>query len=205
MGLDAPTRQQLVTEGISDPSHLERFHGSLKKTVLRNLRKPSGMVPDPANPGGPQIPERPFPLGATSEDRLEKAGALVRYYNCCGRDLTNPANMRWPVIQAFTDDWLDERDLTQESTTINKSEEESAMPQLPIISKLLPIMQWTIAMEKYLPDVIGIQDVPLAYVIRADDPPVHLPALFLPNLPYHTAKRMAPAEQNSLPLLLIPM
>eukprot|EP00980_Cylindrotheca_fusiformis_P023217 scaffold10233_cov73-Cylindrotheca_fusiformis.AAC.1 len=90
--------------------------------------------------------------------------------------------MRWPVIQAFTDDWLDERDLTQESTTINKSE-ESAMPQLPIISKLLPIMQWTIAMEKYLPDVIGIRDVPLAYVIRADDPPVHLPAL-LPNLPY---------------------
>jgi hypothetical protein len=41
-------------------------------------------------------------------------------------------------------------------------------PDVPMISKALPIIKWTEAFRDYLHQVIGVRTIPLAYVIRPE-------------------------------------
>ena len=164
MGIPQATVTQLQVEGISTIPDLADFDKETLQQVADNLRKPGGRVPDP-NPGaaaGATIPTPPFVFGAKSQHRLTVACELVRYYNTVGRDMTS-GNMRWThVMKNFEAQWK-----------ALKTRKDSDDPDVPKISKALPIIKWTEAFQDYLHRLIGVRTIPLAYVIRHEvDVPV---------------------------------
>ena len=168
MGIPQATVTQLQVEGITTLSDLADFDKDTLQQVADNLRKPGGRIPDPT-PGaapGATIPTPSFVFGAKSQHRLSVACELVRYYNTVGRDMT-ANNMRWTqVMKNFESQWK-----------ALKSRKEGDEPEIPKISKALPIMKWTEAFQDYLNRVIGVRTIPLAYVTRQDmDVPVVPPA-----------------------------
>ena len=160
MGVQHATVVQLALEGIQTVDDLADFDKEALQQLADNLCRPGGRVPnpDPGAAAGSTIPTPAFVFGAKSQKRLGIACELVRYYNTVGRDLT-AANMRWNnVIKNFE---------IQEDT-----------PDVPKISKALPIIKWTEAFQDHLHSVIGVRMTPLAYVTRQDeDVPVVAPPL----------------------------
>jgi hypothetical protein len=155
MGLTNETVNKLVEEGIDDPDNLSDFDKDMLKQVAENLRKPGGRIPnpDPNAPAGSTIETPPFPFGAKSQKRMLEAGELIRFYKTIGRQLT-PGNIRYdPVMKDFTEQWkaLEQR----------KKDED---PEVPKISKALPIIKWTEAFDDFLSRKVGARTIPLAYV-----------------------------------------
>jgi hypothetical protein len=131
--------------------------------VAENLRKPGGRIPnpDPNAPAGSTIERPPFTFGAKSQKRLLEAAELIRFYNTVGRTLT-PANLQYnTVIKDFTEQWK-----------ALKTRKEGEDPEVPVISKALPIIKWTEAFDDFLNRAVGARTIPLAYVSRElVDPP----------------------------------
>jgi hypothetical protein len=127
--------------------------------IAANLRRPAGRIDDP-NPGaaaGATIPTPPFVFGAKSQQRLITATELVRYYDTVGRN-TTAGNLQWTsVMKHFSEQWKALKD--------KKGGDE---PEVPKITKALPIIKWTEAFVDYTHRVIGVRSVPLAYVIRLE-------------------------------------
>ena len=87
--------------------------------------------------------------------RLEVACNLIRFYDTIGRPLT-AANVQWnPIMSRFGEIW--------KSIVKRKKADE---PEVPTISKALPVMRWTEAFRDHLHRCIGSRHIPLAYVIR---------------------------------------
>ena len=87
--------------------------------------------------------------------RLTAATKLVRYYAMVGHPLT-PANMAWnTVMRNFNEQWK-----------ALKERKENENPDVPKITKALPVIKWTEAFTDYLSRAIGVRMIPLAYVIR---------------------------------------
>ena len=169
MGIPHVTVLQLQLEGISTVDDLADFDKDSLQQLADNLRRPGGRVPDP-NPNaapGATIPTPPFVFGAKSQKRLLVACNLVRYYDTVGRPLS-AANLQWnTVMKNFEIQWKALKD--------RKDAEE---PDVPKISKALPVIKWTEAFRDFLHRVIGVRMIPLAYVIRTDVVPVGVvPAL----------------------------
>ena len=106
-------------------------------------------------------------FGAKSQKCLGIACELVRYYNTVGPDLT-VASMRWNnVIKNFEIQWK-----------ALKTKKDEDTPEVPRISKSLPIIKWTEAFQDHLHRVIGDRMIPLAYIIRTnEDVPAVAPPL----------------------------
>ena len=169
MGIPHETVIQLQQEGISTVADLADFDEDSLKQLADNLRRPGGRAPDP-NPGaapGATIPTPPFAFGAKSQKRLLVACNLVRHYNTVGRMIT-AANMQWnTVMRNFEIQWK-----------ALKDRKDADEPDIPKITKALPVVKWTEAFEDYLSRVVGVRTIPLACVIRADDAvPAAAPAL----------------------------
>ena len=95
--------------------------------------------PDPGAAVGETIPTPAFVFGAKSQKRLGIACELVRYYNTVGCDLT-VASMHWNnVIKNFEIQWK-----------ALKAKKEEDTPEVPKISKSLPIIKWTEAFQDHL-------------------------------------------------------
>ena len=98
-----------------------------------------------------------FTYGAKSQKRLSVACDLIRYYQTVGRDFT-AANIQWnQVMSNFEIQWK----------ALNERKDED-YPDVPKITKALPIIKWTEAFQDFLNRVIGARMIPLAYVIRID-------------------------------------
>ena len=160
MGVQHATVVQLALEGIQTVDDLADFDKEVLQQLADNLRRPGGRVPnpDPGAAAGSTIPTPAFVFGAKSQKRLGIACELVRYYNTVSRDLT-AANMRWNnVIKNFEIQW--------KALKIKRDEDT---PDVPKISKALPIIKWTEAFQDHLHRVIGVRMIPLAYVTRQDE------------------------------------
>ena len=157
MGIPQATVDQLVHEGIATVSDLSDFDEKSLGQVAETLRKPGGRVPDP-NPGaapGATIPTPAFVFGAKSQRRLLVAMDLIKYYKTTGRDLT-AANIQWDtVMHNFAIQWK-----------ALKDKKEDDIPDIPKITKALPVMKWTEAFKDFLSRVIGVRTIPLSYIIR---------------------------------------
>ena len=167
MGIPHATVVQLQVEGISTILDLADFDSETLKQLAENLRKPAGRIPDP-NPGaapGATIPTPPFTFGAKSQHRLGVACELVRFYETVGRD-PSAGNMRWThVVKNFEVQWK-----------ALKDRKDGDDPEVPKITKALPIIKWTEAFHDYANRVIGARMIPLSYVIRPEvDVPVVAP------------------------------
>ena len=169
MGIPHSTVIQLQVEGITGIQDLADFDKDTSQQLADNLRKPAGRIPDPNPTGaaGAMIPTPSFVFGAKSQHRISVACEIVRYCNAVGHDITT-ANVRWTqVIKNFEDQWK-----------ALKGHKEDDKPDIPKISKSLPIIKWTEAFQDFLHRVIGVRMIPPAYVTRAvEDVPVVVPAL----------------------------
>ncbi len=159
MGIPHETVVQLQAEGIAGVEDLTDFDKETIEQIASNLRRPAGRVPDP-NPGaaaGATMVTPPFVFGAKSQQRLTHATNIIRYYEAVGRAPTAP-NLQWmPTMKNFSE---------QYKALENKKGGEE--PEVPKITKALPIIKWTEAFRDYLHRRIGARTIPLAYVIRND-------------------------------------
>ena len=152
MGIPHKTMVQLQHEGVQSVADLADFDKDSLQQLTDNLRKPRGRIPDP-NPNadaGATIPTPAFIYQAKSQKRLAVACNLIRYYQTVGRDLT-ASNIQWnQVMSNFEIQWkaLKER----------KDEDD---PEVPYISKALPIIKWTEAFQDFLNRVIGVRMIHL--------------------------------------------
>ena len=69
-------------------------------------------------------------------------------------------------------------------------------PDVPMISKALPIIKWTEAFRDYLHRIIGVRTIPLAYVIRpeATIPPIGAQAAGTAGTPHSVQHEAIDAE-----------
>ena len=153
----------LMQEGITTVEDLEEFNDDDLKAVRDNLKKPSGTVPDP-NDNNLRIPAPAYVIGAKSFKRIKIAAAAVRYYTTIGRTLT-ATNMRFiPVLKNFGEQW---------EAIVEKSSDDA--PDIPKITRALPIVKWTESFEDFLHQAIGSRYIALSYLIRdnvvPEDPP----------------------------------
>jgi hypothetical protein len=159
MGIPHATVVQLQQEGITMVEDLVDVDKDTIEQIAANLRRPGGRVPDPALGAAVNatIPTPPFVLGAKSQQRLIHAAKCVRFYVTVGRPLT-AACLQWtPVMKNFSEQWKALED--------KRAGDE---PEVPKISKLLPIIKWTESFRDYLHRVVGVRMIPLAYVIRPE-------------------------------------
>ena len=92
-----------------------------------------------------------FTYGAKSQKILTVACDLVTYYQTVGRDLTS-ANIQWnQVMSNFEIQWKALKD--------RKDEDD---PDVPTITKALPIIKWTETFQDFLHRVIGARMIPQA-------------------------------------------
>ena len=147
---------QLQLEGIQSVADLADFENDSIQQLAGNLRKPGGRIPDP-DPNasaGATIPMPPFTYEAKSQKRLTVACDLIKYYQTVGRDLT-ATNIQWnQVMSNFDIQW--------EALKERKDEDD---PDVPKITKALPIIKWTEAFQDFPNRVIGARMIALTYVI----------------------------------------
>ena len=155
MGIPHETMVQMQLEGIQTVADLADFEKQSLQQLADNLGKPGGRIPDPntnAAPGA-TIPMPAFTYAAKSQKRLTVACDQVRFYQTVGRDLT-AANIQWNQVMSNLEiQWKALKD--------RKDEDD---PDVPKISKALPIIKWTEAFQDFLNRVIGARMIWLAYV-----------------------------------------
>ena len=152
LALSNEARAALEIEGIVAPDDLAEFRKTHWAQVVTNLKYPAG-IPDPNNPGA-FLRAQTVALGARSLGRLRLASKAARYYESIGRDLT-PANMHVTnTLKYFDMQWASLR------------ERQSVSPDVPKITRSLPVMQWSESIQDFWGTVIGIRNAPLTYVIR---------------------------------------
>ena len=156
LGIPHETLVQIQREGIQAVADLADFEKQELQQLADNLRKPGGRIPDPnlnAAPGA-TIPIPAFTYGAKSQKRLTVACDLVGFYQTVGRDLT-AANIQWnQVMSSFEIQWK-----------ALKYRKDGGDPDVPTITKALPIIKWTEVSQDFLHRVIGARTIPLAYVV----------------------------------------
>ena len=145
--------EALSHEGIDELEDLVDFDDNAIKMVAGNMRKPVGDMEDPDNPVD-CILITPKHLGAKAVLRLQAAAKLFTFYEDIGRDLT-VANVTWKVIKAFK----------IENDAFKRRAKDDDEPDVPKISKSLPILKWTVLFEDFLHRVLGVRHIPLAHVI----------------------------------------
>ena len=178
MGIPHDTVIQLQQEGITIVDDLIDFDKDTIEQIAANLRRPAGRVPDP-NPNaapGATIPTPSFVFGAKSQEQLVTAAQLLQYYEAVGRS-TTLGNIQWTsVMKNFAEQWKALGD--------KKKADE---PEVPKITKALPLIKWTEAFRDYLHRTIGVRTIPLAYLICPDDdvPPIGTIAAGTPHSTQH--------------------
>ena len=157
----ATVTRGLMTEGISTVEDLGEFEDKDFKTILDNLHKPGGTIPDLVDANN-RIPTPSYVIGAKSLKCLKiAAAAAIRYYEAVGRECT-VANMYFQnVLKNFGEEW--------EVIMQKKSEDEAEVPK---ITRSLPIVQWMESFEDFWHQVIGSRCIALSYLIRDNVDPV---------------------------------
>ena len=141
MAIPAATVVALNNEGINTVDDLEQILPEDIERISKIFRSQDPVVV----------------FGVTSQKRLTNACHMVRYYNAVDRPLT-AQNMKWnPTGRNFELQWK----------ALNQVKDEDD-PDVPKISKSLPIMKWKDAFVDMLGRVVGIRDISLLYLIRQD-------------------------------------
>ena len=89
--------------------------------------------------------------------RLFVALDVAKYYEMTSRDLC-PTNMLWNVLKNF-----------EVQHKALKEKKEKNPPEVPRYSKNMGVPKWVESFKIHLRAIIGVQGVPLAYVIREID------------------------------------
>ena len=157
IGIPHATVIQLQEEVIDIVIDIGEFYKDTFDQIAANLCRPTGRIPDP-NPTAvaeSTIPTPPFVFGAKSQNILIVAAKLINYYETVGQSLTE-ANIQWTNLVKNFDD---QKKALEDKVKDNK-------PDVPKISKALPVIKWTEAFKDHLYRFIGVCGIPFAYIIR---------------------------------------
>ena len=111
MGLSNRTCLQLDHDGIADPEDFKEFDEDGLTAIFLNLYKPPKipMTGVAAIAVGRLQEIQAYEVSAKSKMRLKGAMLIVKFYDDVGHDdvrrLLDPANMVWPVIKRFLEQW----------------------------------------------------------------------------------------------------
>ena len=164
----------IIEEGLSDLEDLyELADDNGVKTLCANVRKPAGTIaqpgwiapnPNPNNVQAPRIPRPGQTIPAMCEQRLALAAYAAKIYNSLGREVNATALSRRQLMS-----FKSHKDMVE-----NHNEPES----LPDISKTFTVMKFLDQLPTHLREMLGVANIPLAYIIRETlTPPNPLPAL----------------------------
>ena len=175
----------MAREGIVNVEDLAEFDKDGIQQLADNLRRPGGRIPDP-DPGaeeGATIPTPAFVFGVRSHRRLLAATNLLKYYETTGREVT-VANIQWnTVIKNFDIQWQ-----------ALKTKQDEDAPDVPKISKSLPVIKWTESFQDFLNRVVGVRTMPLCCVVRPEEEVPNNPPLLSPGQPHSTEHGSVEAE-----------
>ena len=143
------TVMHLCAEGIEAVADLADFDKDSLQQLADNLRGCGGHVldPNPGAPAGATIPTPPFVFGAKSQKRIAVT---------CDNTVMKNSEIQWKAP---------------------KERKGDQSPDVPKISKALPVIKWTEAFHDFLNRKIGYRNIPLAYIIHDEPNP---PAAALP-------------------------
>ena len=100
MAVPHATVAKLREEGIETAADLAEFDKTSIGQIADNLRRPGGRAADPNNAASTALTP-PFIFGAKSQQRLNAACDMIRFYAMIGRTPTAP-NLQWtPVMSNF--------------------------------------------------------------------------------------------------------
>ena len=171
MGIPPATVTQLGTMGINTVEDLLDYDEDLIKSLKDDLRRPTGTMADPNDPNR-LVPQAPYILTPLSCKKLTVAAKIVAYYQATGYNITI-GSLRWGGPLTLFSQYL-------KALKIQKSDDSKEPPK---VTRSLPIGQWSEAFQIFLEKILGVRDIPLAYVTRSEAIPPVAPAL-RPNRPY---------------------
>ena len=169
----------IMSEGLNDLADIhELANDDGIKTLCASVRKPAGTiaqpgwvapVPNPNQLAAPQVPRAGKVIPAICEQRMMMAAYGATIYESIGREIT-PASLSRARLKQFK---------LHKAMVDNHNEPEA----LPDIGKSYSTMKYLDQLPTYLSEVIGVNKVPLAYVIRDEVTPTNpLPPL-IDNVP----------------------
>ena len=166
LGIHSDTVSRLAEEGIERPEDLIEFNSENVKTIVGNLRRPGGTVPEGRT--GRTVPTQPFKFGAKAVLRLENAIDIMKYYETLDFQVTADMLVYEPTIKNFK---MEHNALV---------ERKSMTVITPKTSTNLDVVKWTEAFLDLLSRSVGARNTPLIYVVRIEievdnDAPLHLP------------------------------
>ena len=184
----------IMSEGLNDLADIhELANDDGIKTLCSSVRKPAGTIAQPGwvapnpNPNqivAPQVPRAGKVIPAICEQRLLMAAYGASIYELIGREIT-PVSLSRARLKQFK---------LHKAMVDNHNEPE----QLPDISKTYSTMKFLDQLPTYLCEVMGVNKVPLAYVIRNEVAPVNpLPPL-IDNVPGTTTAKPWSDQHESL-------
>ena len=126
MGLTAPTRTQLVVEGVANANDLSDWEDNNWEQFSSSCRRPRQILDVNNN----LINQYQFILPVRSLERSKEASNVARYYNDIGQALT-PANMRYQVISN-----------SQVQRKAIEARLKEPTPDIPRLTKGYTVPQW---------------------------------------------------------------
>ena len=149
MGLSNQTRLQLAHEGIADPEDFKKDEDGLN-AIFSNLYKPPKIPATGAAAiaAGRLRAIQAYEVSAKSKMRLKGAMLIAKFYDDVGRPL-DPANMAWPVIKRFLEQW---------KALMERKKVEIGTP--PKITKNKAVHKWMDAFTLHLTQKVGVRNAP---------------------------------------------
>ena len=153
MGLTNNVQVALVDEGIVSVNDLSDFRKNNWHQVVTHLKYPDSL-PDPEN-NGEFIRSPTITLGANSLEPLKVESEAARYYESTGCPIT-PGKMNFTTtLRNFELQW---RSLCARS--------DGPLLSVPKITRNMKLMRWASSMQDFWGTVIGVQNAPLANIVR---------------------------------------
>ncbi len=152
----AGRRLAIQNEGLKNLEDLLEFDKEGIKSLCASVRKPGGQIVDPSN-AGQMITNPGFNIPAICKKCLQLACFAAKTYNLIGRSLSQDALNR-DRLKIFE----------QHYKLVTEHKDPDKMPG---IDKTFGIIKAMDLLPSHLRDRLGIQQVPLSYVIRENEIP----------------------------------
>ena len=148
-----------IDEGFDSFSAFVIFLDTDIHYLCTSLRKPGGTIQDPGNVNK-TISNPGSTVRQTTEMQLKFTCRAAKYFVNIGRTPTS-TNLSWSFVKQFRfpDDIIEKHQPPQDQQPISSS---------------LPIVKWVEYFEEYLRRVLGVDDIPLTYIVRKER---NIPAL----------------------------
>ena len=162
IGFTAALRTALSAQGVDTINGLLGMTEDDVDDLCSNIRKPGGDMPYPAHRANPDLPERIADLGTAvgrvHQERLKQLAYYYSYLNIVNRTFI----AQHATVEELVRLWKYKKNY--ENIKKNKDDGEDGYPEKFTSAK--PAREFIEGIENWIHEHHGIDDIPLAYVIR---------------------------------------